>query len=111
MGSGYGELVPFISFFSPKNIISVEPSTTMLDIQKDFLSNKFTYLKKKQIENITFHNETVEEFRKNNINFDTIGFFDSLYLINEFFTEEEQRSTVEYNKQLLNYMGRKKYYN
>ena len=75
-GSGLGRIIPLLSFFKPKKIISVEPNLTLLEKQKEFLKSKFYFLPNKKINcEIEYYNQTIEEYMDNNCEFDVLCLF------------------------------------
>jgi len=75
-GSGLGRMVPLLSFFKPKKIISVEPDLILLEKQKKFLNSEFYFLPKKKINcEIEYINQNIEDFIDNKHNFDTLCLF------------------------------------
>lgn len=74
--SGLGRIIPLLSFFKPKKIISVEPNLTLLEKQKEFLKSKFYFLPNKKINcEIEYYNQTIEEYMNNNCDFDVLCLF------------------------------------
>lgn len=75
-GSGLGRMIPLLSFFKPKKIISVEPDLTLLEKQKKFLNSEFYFLPKKKINcEIEYINQNIEDFIDNKHNFDILCLF------------------------------------
>jgi hypothetical protein len=75
-GSGLGRMVPLLSFFKPKKIISVEPDLILLEKQKKFLNSEFYFLPKKKINcEIEYINQNIEDFIDNKHNFDILCLF------------------------------------
>jgi len=76
VGSGVGRMIPLLSFFKPKKIISVEPDLTLLEKQKKFLNSEFYFLPKKKINcEIEYINQNIEDFIDNKHNFDILCLF------------------------------------
>jgi hypothetical protein len=78
IGSNTGRMIPVLSFFEPTKIVSIEPLQKFLNVQREFLKNKFSYLKKKIITNIDFYEKSIDDIIDNNINFDTAFFMESI---------------------------------
>ena len=75
-GSGLGRMIPLLSFFKPKKIISVEPDLTLLEKQKEFLKSKFYFLPNKKVNcEIEYINQNIEDFIDNKHNFDILCLF------------------------------------
>lgn len=82
-GSGIGKFFPLLSFFKPKQILSVEIDNNLMEEQKKFTKCIFPFIPNGKIcSNIFFYNEMMENFVKNNTNFDTIFFFQNWNYMN-----------------------------
>jgi hypothetical protein len=103
IGSNTGKMIPVLAFFKPSKIVSVEPLEKFLDIQKEFLKNKFAYLPKKYITNVDFYQQYIDDILNNGIEFDTVFLSYTLYLLYAHYNEGKDNwyydeNTNEYEK-------------
>jgi len=96
VGSGVGRMIPVLSFFDPKKIISVEPNLTLFEKQKKFLESKFYFLPNKKINcEIEYINQNIEDFINNKLNFDILCLFYVISVI------DIEKIFLNFNKSML----------
>jgi 16S rRNA G527 N7-methylase RsmG len=96
VGSGVGRMIPLLSFFNPKKIISVEQNLSLFEKQKEFLKSKFYFLPNKKINcEIEYINQNIEDFINNKPNFDILCLFYVIPLINI------EKIFLNFNKNML----------